>query len=406
MSITAKWVWKNRENKYKSIYDLVHKYSMKKKGFTLLEVIIAITSFFLLLVIILNIYTKMMNIKYTIQAKTNTTQEAYFTLEKINLLLKEYTIDYEEYFNRKNVWCDTQILPFTRDKGENGYCDNPTGYGNKSNINNITSNTHTIYFCSSALNEDTPYKVIQNSNIQNGSWCINTGKQSFGQYYRQFRDAKKDSDSIPGAYNDDDDENIMKWPSAIEDIRQTQELYLISQDKTSRIFIRRALIESGDWNNDWFISGDNEKLYTLQILKLKWFDAGNNHNFDINNSSGVYDGNIDTWACDYSQWFICNGNNIGTLYSDYKIPTDQNDGRTNLFQKSITISDWNISISPSKNPNYAKAEEKVQINPYFTIQLTTKLYGKIRKKRLGIANIDKFQTHIQTTFNTKNWYTK
>jgi type II secretory pathway component PulJ len=76
---------------------------MKKKGFTLLEVIIAITSFFLLLVIILNIYTKMMNIKYTIQAKTNTTQEAYFTLEKINLLLKEYTIDYEEYFNRKNV---------------------------------------------------------------------------------------------------------------------------------------------------------------------------------------------------------------------------------------------------------------------------------------------------------------
>ena len=90
---------------------------MRKKtkiGFTLLEVIIAITSFFLLLVIIINIYTKMINIKYNIQAKTNITQDAYFIGEKINLILKDYTIDYEEYFNRKNVGCDTYNPTFTR----------------------------------------------------------------------------------------------------------------------------------------------------------------------------------------------------------------------------------------------------------------------------------------------------
>lgn len=83
---------------------------MKKKqsvfntrGFTLLEVIIAVTSFFLLLTVITNIYTRMIKVKYNIQARINVTQDSYDTIEKINLLLRDYTIDYEEYFNRKNV---------------------------------------------------------------------------------------------------------------------------------------------------------------------------------------------------------------------------------------------------------------------------------------------------------------
>ncbi len=61
----------------------------------------------------------------------------------------------------------------------------------------------------------------------------------------------------------------MKGPIAIEDAQHVQELYLISQDGSSRVLIRRALIESGDWNNDGIISGDSEKRYTLQMLRLK-----------------------------------------------------------------------------------------------------------------------------------------
>ncbi|MEI6672856.1 MAG: hypothetical protein WCL02_06070 [bacterium] len=63
-------------------------------------------------------------------------------------------------------------------------------------------------------------------------------------------------------------------------------------------------------------------------------------------------------------------------------------------------------IYPSKNPQYALAEDNVQINPYFTINFTSKLYGKIRQKRLGIQDINTFQINLQTTFNTKNFYTK
>jgi hypothetical protein len=199
----------------------------------------------------------------------------------------------------------------------------------------------------------------------------------------------------------------MKWPIAIEDATNTKELYLISQDGKSRIFIRRVLLESGDRNNDGLTwATDSEKLYTLQILKLKGFDAGNNHNFDVNTSSGVYDGKIDTRACDYAQGFICNGASINGIYTDYKLPANENDGRINLFQKNITISNRNISISPNKNPQYALTENNTQIHPYFTLNFTSKLYGQIRQKRLGMASIDDFQISLQTTFNTKTFYTK
>ena len=76
----------------------------------------------------------------------------------------------------------------------------------------------------------------------------------------------------------------MKGPNAIDDATNAKELYLISQDGRSRILIRRALLESGDRNKNGTIE-DTEKLYTLQILKLRGFDAGDNHNFDITNSS-------------------------------------------------------------------------------------------------------------------------
>ncbi len=364
---------------------------MKKKGFTLLEVIIAITCFFLILVVIINMYTRMINLKYNIQAKTNVIQNTYLAMEKISLLLKDYTIDYEEYFNRKNVWCDTYSENFTRDVGTTGYCQNFTAYGNNNNIEGFNPTAHRVYFCTTNKVWNPPY-IIWSPGISNGSGCLNTGQQSFGWYRRQFR-------NVLG------NENIMKWPDAIDDADNTQELYLISQDGKSRIFIRRALQESGDRNNDGMISGDSEQRYTLQILKLKWFDAGSNHDFDVNNSSGVYDGNIDTRACDYAQGFICHGSWVWSTYNEYKLPLDQNDGWVNLFEKNITISDRNLLIYPTKNPQYAAAEENVQINPYFTISMSSKLYGQIRQKRLG-QNIDNFQTTMQTTFNTKNFYTK
>ncbi|MDR3168726.1 MAG: hypothetical protein LBU27_03040 [Candidatus Peribacteria bacterium] len=86
-----------------------------------------------------------------------------------------------------------------------------------------------------------------------------------------------------------------------------QELYLISQDGKSRLFFRRNLVMTGDFDDDNLANSTGEKLYVIQILRLRGFDAGTKHNFSITEGSsnpGLYDGQIDTWACDYSQGFF------------------------------------------------------------------------------------------------------
>ncbi|MFA7717619.1 MAG: prepilin-type N-terminal cleavage/methylation domain-containing protein [Candidatus Absconditabacterales bacterium] len=355
-----------------------------RRGFTLLEIIISMTIFLVLFVIIISLYTKMMKLRYNIQARQSLIESSYNAMEKINLLLKDYTIDYEEYFNRQWVGCNGNSgANFTRNTATGGYCPDFTAYGNGSPND---SNSHQLYYCNSS--DINPW-------LLNGSGCAQGGMQSFGEYTLQFRD-------INGI-----DVNVEKGPDAIADATGVQELYLISQDGKQRIYLRRILVESGDRNNDGAISGDSEYLYTLQMLKLRGFDAGDHHTFNPNTSSGVYDGNIDTRACDYAQGFLCNGSGIdATLYSGYRLPLNTDDGRVNLFDQNLTVSDRNLVVSPTKNPDYALAQPEVQINPYFTISLTNKLYGKIRQKKLGLPSLDDFQLSLQTSFSTKSFYTK
>jgi hypothetical protein len=68
---------------------------------------------------------------------------------------------------------------------------------------------------------------------------------------------------------DADDVRVMKGPISILDNTKVKELYLISQDGKQRLWMRKALVESGDRNRDTIVSGDTEYLYTLQILKLR-----------------------------------------------------------------------------------------------------------------------------------------
>jgi hypothetical protein len=40
------------------------------------------------------------------EAKADILETTYYMMEKVNVLLKDYTIDYDEYFNRSRVGCD------------------------------------------------------------------------------------------------------------------------------------------------------------------------------------------------------------------------------------------------------------------------------------------------------------
>lgn len=203
---------------------------------------------------------------------------------------------------------------------------------------------------------------------------------------------------------DADDEDLGIGPSAILS-SWVQELYLISPDNTQRLYIRRALVESGDTNNDEDID-QTEELYTLQILRLQWLDAGANHDFAAGDNT-VYDGQIDTRVCDAAQWFICTGATPWGIYSWFNMPLDADDGRVNLFDNRITVADRSLQIFPTINPEYARADPNVQINPYIRIFMNVKLYAGYWQNRLGVdTDISDFSFPIQTTFNIKTWYTK
>lgn len=378
----------------------------KNKWFTLIEMLLAITWFLIIMSVVVTAYIKILDIRNSIDARQNLVQESYFTLEKLNILLRDFTIDYEEYFNRSMVWCDSWSVDFSWDVGDNWYCDLFTNYWNWNNILSLNmTGSFNLYYCSSQTWQETPQYVFLWSNPW--TWCAIPWYQSFGQYMRQFRDMKKDTDTVKWVINDEDDDDMWFWPDAIINFTWVKELYLISQDGKQRILFRRALISSWDWNKDWIISWDTEKRYNIQVLKLKWFDAWSNHDFDINNSSWVYDWVIDTRACDYWLWFTCWtwwSASISNAYSGYKLPLHSDDWRVNMFPKNITIADRNLILSPTKNPEYAW-QEWVQINPYFTIYIKNKLYWEIWQRKIGDA-IDNFDLRLQTTLSTKNFYTK
>lgn len=376
---------------------------MKKKWFTLLEILISVTWFFLLMTIVINAYIGIVSFRYSFQARSKLLETTYYMFEKVNLLLRDYTIDYEEYFNRSRVWCDVSGS-FSWNVWTNWYCDLFTAFWNNNWYQSLTGK-HDLYYCSSSTwYMDSQEYVLYTPSIS--TWCATGTFQWFGQYALQFLDVHGNADFSSSVIGDSDDVDLGKWPDAILQATWVKELYLISQDKQYRVFLRRALLASWDWNWDGVVSWDNEFLYGLQMLKLRSFDAWNNHDFLIATSSGVYDGVLDTWSCDYSQWFLCSWNALGNVYSWYRMPLNalqSHSGWVNLFDNSITVTDWNITVYPTKNPEYSWSEQETQITPYFVLSLKTKLYAWVWQKKLKWSIVD-YQFALQTTFTTKNNY--
>ena len=117
-------------------------------------------------------------------------------------------------------------------------------------------------------------------------------------------DGQSVAEGKPKEVGDSDDRDEGTGPIAIGQPKNVQELYLISHDGTRRLFLRKHL---KTFKN---LKGELSTGYTIQMLKLRGFDAGKAHRFDAEHDNEVYDGQIDTWACDAGQKFSCNGKKI------------------------------------------------------------------------------------------------
>ena len=76
-----------------------------KKAFTLVEMIVTVTIFSLILIVAISIYFQIKKLQVDVFAKSLLIKNTNSLLEKLNIVMKNYTIDYEEYFNRKIVGC-------------------------------------------------------------------------------------------------------------------------------------------------------------------------------------------------------------------------------------------------------------------------------------------------------------
>lgn len=414
---------------------------MQKKGFTLLEILFSITVFWIIFWVLFSLFIRIINTKSNIEARQTLIQTTYDLVEQLNVKIQNFTIDYEEYFNRSMVWCLSNTVQwswFSRSMTWSllWYCPMRTAYGNQSPYfsaygNHVASHTqHKLYVCSSdawltdwqlygmswgAYPEERllmPHDIwdrgcndlLYNEYISEPPFATHGFRQPFGEYKTQFLDTKGDVDDVFWRSWDDDDTNNWLWPVAVYDNTNVKELYVISHDKRKRIFFRRALVATGDWNRNGTVDTDNEKLYAIQMLQLKAFDWWQNHDFDAITYRWVYDGVTDTRACDYEAWFVCNGASIGGIYSWYNLPANQNDGWVNLTNSDVSVADWNMQIYPIKDPELARWEASYQTNPYIRFYIKTVVYWEDWIGKIWPENIDDVTFDVQTSFNIKTHY--
>ena len=75
----------------------------KKSAFTLIEVTLVAVILGILIPSIFSIYNFIVKSNREVRARQDAIQQGYEFFEKLNIWLQNYTIDYEEYYNRQMV---------------------------------------------------------------------------------------------------------------------------------------------------------------------------------------------------------------------------------------------------------------------------------------------------------------
>ena len=382
-------------------------------AFTLVELTLVAVILWILLPSIFSMYNFIIKSNKEVNARQTVIQAWYEFFERLNILMQDYSIDYEEYYNRQMVWCVNSwwvLLTwnrFERNVWLSWYCSEFTAYWNNNSTGRrkkwiyIPTDWWDIYYCSTARNFD----MVQNL----GNVDIVVGRdtcgrywaaQSFGQYAALFTDVKgSDWWGWNVVWTSDDEEVwlIMNREriNAIEDSDHIQEIYLISHDGKDRLYFRRKLIHQ---NGEYL-------QYKIQMLRLKWFDAWQKHDFsETTDNDWLYDWVIDTWACDSSMWFIWNWSGLGGAFSEYHLPAGVDDCWIDITQWSTSVRAWNISMSPVGDSDLFWALEDRQINPSMTITLINWIYPVMYGTGYFSSSIGNFQVPLRTTINMKDFY--
>ncbi len=363
-------------------------------AFTLIEVLLGI----MIVTIVMTSWFQALNAvgvwKVKLLERTHIEKQAFYVSEKFFEMIKKWwTIDYEEYWNRKVV--DTTSFEAWHYAVQTGFWN----FGNAGQIG-TTDYGDPFYYCVSKHTSSMPsggcledFNSNQDASIlhQNYAWQ----PQRYGQYREHFIDRNSDKDTDFGDENadgdilwDDDDLFLWEWPFAL-DTQEVPELYLMSNDGKQRTLFRLKVREdpekpsfaSCDFTDPQKPQGDG-CLGTIEFLKLTGSDEGFSHM----NDSGIWDndGVVDTWRIDRD---FSDGSEVvaGSSAQEYW---------QKIFPDTVHVRELSFFVYPQKDHTLAWKDDQsaVQVHPHIAVHMTLEPSWKVKKKLKWTSP----QTHIRT----------
>lgn len=363
----------------------------KNSAFTLIEIMLWILIVTMVIIWWFQALSSVTLGKIKLMEKTDIVKDSFYFSEKFFEEIKKWwTIDYEEYFNRKVIWNATGSWHYS----------SPTWFWNFWNGGSLWNPTYWngFYYCRSTTASMWIwgcYNIATYNNLGITNW-----PQRYGQYVFQFIDynANKNNDSWDENWDgnfrwDDDDENLWEWPTIFTWWTDVREMYLISWDRKKRTLFRwnwitdinkPSTVLDCDGSSTTFWTGC---LGTIEFLRLEWKDWWLSHN-SWTTSTGSFDGIIDTWIIDkeFTWWAEVIAGSTSTWY------------RQPLFPNSMSVTELRVFMYPNTSIKYAwKNLLSSEVNPYAKIQISLSPSWKKRwAMKWKIPKID-FSTTVNLT---------
>lgn len=389
--------------------------NLKNKAFTLIEIMVWILIIAIVIVSWFEAYIKIWIWKISLMEKTNIQKDSFYFSEKLFQIIKEWwTLDYEEYFNRKVIWTNFWSWHYLT----------PSWFWNFWmwwTVSPILNYWNWFYYCISKNISKLPFNWCYtdfNTDTNLLAWATRNidytwNQQRYWQYSYQFIDYNSNFDSDFWDENwdlkivwDDDDEFLWDWPMAFTWWVDVKELYLISWDKKTRTFIR------------WNVNVDNDKpasatcsisssniitwswcIWTVEFLKLEWVDWWMDHDSAVLDST-QNDWLIDTWLIDKQFTWKTNANTLNSVIAWSNLTSYWRP----LFPTWINVTEFKIYPYPSVESKYfwKSSLASKNISPYVILNLKIKPSWETRKK---LKN-DWKEINFNTTINLTDIYSK
>lgn len=395
-----------------------------KKAFTLIEVIVSILIVSIVIIAWFQLYLQASSSKIKIVEQTNLEKNVFYFSEKLFSLIKKWwVLDYEEYFNRKIVWLET----------EDGHYKKNTWFWNFWSGWKIWTEAIWInywkefYFCLSWNWEDNKMWrdwCVKKQNISTYS-LKDTNKtenvdyewqpQRYWEYSFQFLDYNSNYDDDKWDENwdwsikrDDDDEYLWIWPEAFEADTDLKEIYLLSWDKLKRTFIRWNIKQdefadkiSSFEKCDKNPTSPNFKYCrgTIEFLELEGKDWWLDHD-DSTQDQYQNDWVVDTWVIAKSFSWKSNLTANDSIIAWWK---DDKWYRKALFSDDINITWFKVFAYPNiDNSKVWKVDEQEQqnkylISPYLITSVKVKPSWKIKTRLRWDVQEIRFNSTINLT---------